>query len=209
MFFLWNQSFSSIKKTWLKDCCVFIYVLFFISAERPSFVRRPSSQVVLVDQSVEFRCEARGDPVPTVRWRKDDGDLPKGRSDSSTGPLSSHNTCLSHTLPVFVWSTLAFVFVCNCFCVFDNMWYMSTCFNLGMKFARTTPWRSVVWSLLMWAPTHVWQRIWWARRRHQLRSLSTVRQNTPVVLQICYSWPLGQLNSFPFWVIVLPDLNAV
>ncbi|XP_017271899.2 roundabout homolog 1 isoform X5 [Kryptolebias marmoratus] len=47
--------------------------------ERPSFVRRPSSQVVLVDQSVEFKCEARGDPVPTVRWRKDDGDLPKGR----------------------------------------------------------------------------------------------------------------------------------
>ncbi|XP_042271388.1 roundabout homolog 1 isoform X3 [Thunnus albacares] len=47
--------------------------------ERPSFVRRPSSQVVLVDQSVEFRCEARGDPVPTVRWRKDDGELPKGR----------------------------------------------------------------------------------------------------------------------------------
>lgn len=81
---------------------MFIYVLFFISAERPSFVRRPSSQVVLVDQSVEFRCEARGDPVPTVRWRKDDGDLPKGRYDSSTGPLSSHNTCISHTLPVFV-----------------------------------------------------------------------------------------------------------
>ncbi|XP_068172990.1 roundabout homolog 1 isoform X2 [Antennarius striatus] len=47
--------------------------------ERPSFVYRPGSQVVLVDQSVEFRCEARGDPVPTVRWRKDDGDLPKGR----------------------------------------------------------------------------------------------------------------------------------
>uniref|UniRef100_A0A3Q3GG31 Ig-like domain-containing protein n=1 Tax=Labrus bergylta TaxID=56723 RepID=A0A3Q3GG31_9LABR len=38
-----------------------------------------NEKVVLVDQSVEFRCEARGDPVPTVRWRKDDGDLPKGR----------------------------------------------------------------------------------------------------------------------------------
>ncbi|KAM4565686.1 roundabout homolog 1 isoform 3-T3 [Odontesthes bonariensis] len=50
--------------------------------ERPSFVRRPGSQVVLVDQSVEFRCEARGDPVPTVRWRKDDGDLPKGRFET-------------------------------------------------------------------------------------------------------------------------------
>uniref|UniRef100_A0A8K9UU85 Roundabout, axon guidance receptor, homolog 1 (Drosophila) n=1 Tax=Oncorhynchus mykiss TaxID=8022 RepID=A0A8K9UU85_ONCMY len=47
--------------------------------ERPSFVKRPGSQVVLVDQSVEFRCEARGDPVPTVRWRKEDGELPKGR----------------------------------------------------------------------------------------------------------------------------------
>ncbi|XP_030634927.1 roundabout homolog 1 [Chanos chanos] len=47
--------------------------------ERPSFVRRPSSQSVLVDQSVEFRCEAQGDPVPTVRWKKEDGELPKGR----------------------------------------------------------------------------------------------------------------------------------
>ncbi|KAG5837549.1 hypothetical protein ANANG_G00240520 [Anguilla anguilla] len=47
--------------------------------ERPSFVKRPSSQVVLVEESVEFRCEARGDPVPTVRWKKEDGDLPKGR----------------------------------------------------------------------------------------------------------------------------------
>ncbi|XP_041128209.1 roundabout homolog 1-like isoform X2 [Polyodon spathula] len=47
--------------------------------ERPNFVKRPSSQSVLVDESVEFRCEARGDPVPAVRWRKEDGDLPKGR----------------------------------------------------------------------------------------------------------------------------------
>uniref|UniRef100_A0A8C9T8M7 Roundabout guidance receptor 1 n=1 Tax=Scleropages formosus TaxID=113540 RepID=A0A8C9T8M7_SCLFO len=47
--------------------------------ERPSFVKRPSSQVVLMEESVEFRCDARGDPVPTVRWRKEDGDLPKGR----------------------------------------------------------------------------------------------------------------------------------
>ncbi|KAG5269493.1 hypothetical protein AALO_G00202670 [Alosa alosa] len=47
--------------------------------ERPSFVQKPSSMSVLVERSVEFRCEARGDPVPTVRWRKEDGDLPKGR----------------------------------------------------------------------------------------------------------------------------------
>ncbi|XP_063304705.1 roundabout homolog 1 isoform X1 [Pelobates fuscus] len=47
--------------------------------ERPSFVKRPSNMAVTVDDSAEFKCEARGDPVPTVRWRKDDGDLPKTR----------------------------------------------------------------------------------------------------------------------------------
>nr|XP_033797623.1 roundabout homolog 1 isoform X1 [Geotrypetes seraphini] len=47
--------------------------------ERPSFVKRPSNLAVTVDDSAEFKCEARGDPVPTVRWRKDDGDLPKAR----------------------------------------------------------------------------------------------------------------------------------
>eukprot|EP00062_Callorhinchus_milii_P017835 gi/632970649/ref/XP_007901767.1/ PREDICTED: roundabout homolog 1 isoform X3 [Callorhinchus milii] len=49
--------------------------------ERPSFVKRPSGQVLLVDENVEFKCEARGDPVPTVRWRKEDGSLPKIRSE--------------------------------------------------------------------------------------------------------------------------------
>uniref|UniRef100_A0A673V2C9 Roundabout guidance receptor 1 n=1 Tax=Suricata suricatta TaxID=37032 RepID=A0A673V2C9_SURSU len=47
--------------------------------ERPSFVKRPSNLAVTVDDSAEFKCEARGDPVPTVRWRKDDGELPKSR----------------------------------------------------------------------------------------------------------------------------------
>uniref|UniRef100_A0A6Q2ZGQ4 Roundabout guidance receptor 1 n=1 Tax=Esox lucius TaxID=8010 RepID=A0A6Q2ZGQ4_ESOLU len=47
--------------------------------ERPGFVKRPSSVMVLADESVEFQCEARGDPVPTVRWRKEDAELPLGR----------------------------------------------------------------------------------------------------------------------------------
>ncbi|XP_044079073.1 roundabout homolog 1-like isoform X5 [Siniperca chuatsi] len=47
--------------------------------ERPTFVKRPSSVVVLADESVEFHCVVQGDPIPTVRWRKDDSDLPKGR----------------------------------------------------------------------------------------------------------------------------------
>ena len=75
----------------------------FVFTERPSFVRRPGSQVVLVDQSVEFRCEARGDPVPTVRWRKDDGDLPKGRYCMTHLLVTFHGTILSSlTRSVFV-----------------------------------------------------------------------------------------------------------
>lgn len=61
--------------------CSLLYVLkmAFSISERPSFVKRPSNLAVTVDDSAEFKCEARGDPVPTVRWRKDDGELPKSR----------------------------------------------------------------------------------------------------------------------------------
>ncbi|KAG5844713.1 hypothetical protein ANANG_G00165450 [Anguilla anguilla] len=47
--------------------------------ERPTFLRRPVSQVVLEEEGVELRCQSEGDPPPTVRWRKDDADVPRGR----------------------------------------------------------------------------------------------------------------------------------
>ncbi|XP_071213962.1 roundabout homolog 2-like isoform X2 [Salvelinus alpinus] len=47
--------------------------------ERPTFLRRPINQVVLEEEGVEFRCQVQGDPQPNVRWRKDDGDVPRGR----------------------------------------------------------------------------------------------------------------------------------
>ncbi|XP_074534935.1 roundabout homolog 2 isoform X7 [Halichoeres trimaculatus] len=47
--------------------------------ERPTFLRRPINQVVLEEESVEFRCQVQGDPQPNVRWRKDDVDVPRGR----------------------------------------------------------------------------------------------------------------------------------
>ncbi|XP_029030352.1 roundabout homolog 2-like isoform X2 [Betta splendens] len=49
--------------------------------ERPVFVQRPVNQVVLVDESVEFRCQVHGDPPPTLRWKKEDVDVPRGRYD--------------------------------------------------------------------------------------------------------------------------------
>ncbi|KAG9348494.1 hypothetical protein JZ751_002230 [Albula glossodonta] len=48
--------------------------------ERPTFLRRPINQVVLEEETVEFRCQVQGDPPPSVRWRKDDVDVPRGRA---------------------------------------------------------------------------------------------------------------------------------
>lgn len=48
-------------------------------SERPAFGRRPQNQAVLEDQAAEFPCEALGDPLPTARWRREDGELPAGR----------------------------------------------------------------------------------------------------------------------------------
>nr|XP_023690597.1 roundabout homolog 3 isoform X2 [Paramormyrops kingsleyae] len=49
--------------------------------ERPVFVRKPVNQVVLADDTVDFLCEVHGDPNPTVRWRREEGELPRGRSE--------------------------------------------------------------------------------------------------------------------------------
>ncbi|XP_078387705.1 roundabout homolog 3 isoform X4 [Cetorhinus maximus] len=47
--------------------------------ERPTFIKRPINQVVLADDTVDFHCEVHGDPVPTTHWRKEEGELPRGR----------------------------------------------------------------------------------------------------------------------------------
>ncbi|KAL2085506.1 hypothetical protein ACEWY4_018826 [Coilia grayii] len=47
--------------------------------ERPVFMRRPVNQIVLADDNVDFLCEVHGDPAPTLRWRRDQGELPRGR----------------------------------------------------------------------------------------------------------------------------------
>ncbi|KAM4547026.1 roundabout homolog 3 isoform 2-T2 [Fundulus diaphanus] len=47
--------------------------------ERPVFTKQPVNQVVLADDTVEFFCEVHGDPPPTVRWRREEGELPRAR----------------------------------------------------------------------------------------------------------------------------------
>lgn len=47
--------------------------------ERPVFTKQPVNQVVLADDTVDFVCEVHGDPAPTIRWRREEGELPRGR----------------------------------------------------------------------------------------------------------------------------------
>lgn len=52
-------------------------------SERPVFTKQPVNQVVLADDTVDFFCEVHGDPTPTVRWRREEGELPRGRYDGN------------------------------------------------------------------------------------------------------------------------------
>ncbi|KAM9442509.1 roundabout homolog 2-like isoform 1-T1 [Salvelinus alpinus] len=47
--------------------------------ERPVLMRRPVNQVVMEEETIDFLCEVHGDPAPTVRWRREQADLPRGR----------------------------------------------------------------------------------------------------------------------------------
>uniref|UniRef100_A0A8C4H9N9 Roundabout, axon guidance receptor, homolog 3 (Drosophila) n=1 Tax=Dicentrarchus labrax TaxID=13489 RepID=A0A8C4H9N9_DICLA len=53
--------------------------------ERPVLVRRPVNQVVMEEDTVDFLCEVHGDPAPTVRWRREEGELPRGRFEIRNG----------------------------------------------------------------------------------------------------------------------------
>ncbi|MGH0161069.1 UNVERIFIED_CONTAM: hypothetical protein FKN15_040406 [Acipenser sinensis] len=70
--------------------------------ERPTFLRRPINQVVLEEEVVEFRCQVQGDPQPTVRWRKDDADLPRGRPEHIPIP-DIHTVSASSLISIAMW----------------------------------------------------------------------------------------------------------
>lgn len=66
------------RECFVVDAPIYIFSLLSI-AEKPVFARKPSDATVKVGGSVQFRCEARGDPMPAVRWSKEHGQLPSGR----------------------------------------------------------------------------------------------------------------------------------
>ena len=61
--------------------------------ELPRFTVSPPSQLeVSTDHNITVRCQAAGDPQPTISWRKDGGKLPAGRSSvSADGTLKIWN----------------------------------------------------------------------------------------------------------------------
>ncbi|XP_026075699.1 roundabout homolog 2-like isoform X2 [Carassius auratus] len=105
--------------------------------ERPMFVRRPVNQVVLADDTVDFQCEVQGDPTPTIRWRKEEGELPRGRfeiradnslrltqvkaedegsytclSENSVGKAEASGTLQVHVGPSRKYHSISFLCMC-------------------------------------------------------------------------------------------------
>lgn len=46
---------------------------------KPYFLKTPSNQTILTDQTAEFACRVGGDPPPEILWRRHDGKMPIGR----------------------------------------------------------------------------------------------------------------------------------
>ncbi|XP_060106911.1 roundabout homolog 4 [Heteronotia binoei] len=64
--------------------------------EKPVFTRRPSDIMTKLGSTVQFTCGVHGDPVPTVQWHKEHGELPSGRYDiSQENTLQIHHLTLS------------------------------------------------------------------------------------------------------------------
>jgi len=48
--------------------------------DKPKFDHSPQDVLVEEGVDVEFNCEANGDPMPTIIWRREEGSIPQGRS---------------------------------------------------------------------------------------------------------------------------------
>ncbi len=55
-------------------------IIILIITEKPKFTKSPQDVLVEENEDVEFRCEATGDPSPTIIWKREEGQIPAGRA---------------------------------------------------------------------------------------------------------------------------------
>ena len=84
----------------------------------PRFTVKPPAKVVArVGGSLKLNCSATGDPQPVIRWKKQGGQLPVGRSQQINGALviqgitmndRGNYTCVAENAGVFKSETVTF-----------------------------------------------------------------------------------------------------
>ena len=77
----------------------------------PRFTSKPPSKIVsLLSSTVRLNCSASGDPQPSIRWKKQEGQLPVGRSQQINGALVITNLQQSDAGNYICTATSASVF---------------------------------------------------------------------------------------------------
>ena len=77
----------------------------------PRFTTKPPSKLIAaVQETLTLDCSASGDPQPVIRWKKQGGQLPVGRSQQSSNQLVIRNAQLSDTGNYICVATSAGVF---------------------------------------------------------------------------------------------------
>ena len=83
----------------------------FVVVSLPRFTTKPPSKILAaVQQTLTLDCSASGDPQPVIRWKKQGGQLPVGRSQQSSNQLVIRNAQLSDTGNYICVATSAGVF---------------------------------------------------------------------------------------------------
>lgn len=62
------------------ECYIYFSFLFFLISDPTEIVKRPTNQGVRVGGVASFFCAARGDPQPTIVWRKNGKKVPGTQS---------------------------------------------------------------------------------------------------------------------------------